>query len=50
MDKKDKKLLAELMINSRTPINQLAKKVGISREVATYRLNKLIKDKRILNF
>jgi len=50
MDKKDKKLLAELMINSRIPINKLAKKVGISREVATYRLNKLIKDKTILNF
>src|SRR3989344_7296927 len=50
MDKKDKKLLAELMINSRIPINQLAKKVGISREVATYRINKLIKDKTILNF
>ena len=26
MDKKDKKLLAELMVNSRIPINKLAKK------------------------
>ncbi len=50
MDKKDKKILTELIINSRIPINRLAKKVGISREVATYRLNKLIKDKIILGF
>lgn len=50
MDKKDKKILTELIINSRIPLNQLAKKVGISREVATYRVNKLIKDKMILSF
>ena len=50
MDKKDKKLLAELSLNSRIPINQLAKKIGVSREVANYRLNKLIKQKVILGF
>ena len=50
MDKKDKKILTELIINSRTPLNQLAKKVGVSREVATYRLNKLKKDKIIQGF
>jgi len=50
MDKKDKKLLIELIINSRIPINQLAKKIGVSREVATYRLNRLIKNKTILSF
>ncbi len=50
MDKKDEKILMELTLNSRFPINRLAKKVGISREVATYRLNKLTKDKMILGF
>jgi len=50
MDKKDEKILIELILNSRIPLNHLAKKVGISREVATYRLNKLIKDKIILGF
>lgn len=50
MDKKDEKILMELTLNSRIPLNRLAKKVGISREVATYRLNKLIKEKIILGF
>lgn len=50
MDKKDKKILTELILNSRIPINQLAKKIGISREVAAYRLNNLIKEKIILSF
>lgn len=50
MDKKDKKILTELTLNSRIPINRLAKKVGVSREVATYRLKKLIDDKIILDF
>src|SRR3989344_2738138 len=50
LDIKDKKILTELTLNSRIPLNRLAKKVQISREVATYRLNKLIKDKIILGF
>ncbi|MCK5624637.1 AsnC family transcriptional regulator [Candidatus Pacearchaeota archaeon] len=50
MDKKDEKILMELTLNSKLPLNRLAKKVGISREVATYRLNKLIKEKMILGF
>ncbi|MEK6817249.1 MAG: winged helix-turn-helix transcriptional regulator, partial [Nanoarchaeota archaeon] len=50
IDIKNKKILTELIINSRIPINQLAKKVGISREVATYRINKLIQEKIILDF
>lgn len=50
MDEKDRKLLLELIKNSRTPINQLAKKIGVSREVATYRLNKLTNDKIIKEF
>lgn len=50
MDIKDKKILAELLSNSRIPISKLAKNVGVSREVALYRLNNLIKDKVILGF
>ncbi len=50
MNKKDEKILRELILNSRIPLNQLAKKVGVSREVATYRLNNLIKEKLILGF
>ncbi len=50
MDTKDKKILAELLSNSRIPVSKLAKNVGVSREVALYRLNRLIKDKVILGF
>ncbi len=50
MDKIDTDLLRILMQNSRIPITRLAKKLKISREVATYRLNKLKKDGVILNF
>ncbi|MCC7552837.1 Lrp/AsnC family transcriptional regulator [Candidatus Micrarchaeota archaeon] len=41
MDKKDEKILKELLLNSRESTNKLAKKVNISREVANYRINKL---------
>ncbi|MFC1710873.1 Lrp/AsnC family transcriptional regulator [Nanoarchaeota archaeon] len=41
MDLKDRKILEELVLNSRTPINRLAKKVGLSREVVTYRIKQL---------
>ena len=50
LDTKDRKILAELIVNSRLPVTQLAKKVGVSREVALYRINKLVKNKVILNF
>ena len=50
MDEKDKKILAELDKNSRIPINQLAKHVGVSKEVANYRLKRLVKDKVVFDF
>jgi len=50
MDKKDEKILAELITNSRISLNQLARKVSISREVATYRIKKLVEDKIITSF
>ncbi|MFH1770622.1 MAG: winged helix-turn-helix transcriptional regulator [archaeon] len=46
----DTKLLGELMLNSRISLTKLAKKLNISREVATYRINKLTKEKVILDF
>jgi DNA-binding Lrp family transcriptional regulator len=50
MDRLDKSILAELMLNSRIPYKVLAKKLKVSREVVNYRIAKLIKDKIILNF
>ena len=50
MDKKDERILLELISNSRIPINQLAKKVGLSREVTNYRLKNLTKQKIIKQF
>jgi DNA-binding Lrp family transcriptional regulator len=49
MDLKDKRIIEELMLNSRIPINQLSKKVGVSREVCIYRIKKL-KQKIITGF
>lgn len=50
MNKLNQKIILELMKNSRTPVTTLAKKLKASREVITYRINKLKKDKVILNF
>lgn len=50
MDVKNKKILGELVLNSRIPLNRLAKKVGLSREVVTYRINQLKSKWIITNF
>tara|TARA_Y100000034_G_scaffold125160_1_gene174354 strand:- start:21 stop:953 length:933 start_codon:yes stop_codon:yes gene_type:complete len=50
LDVKDKKLLAALEIDSRASISQIAKKIGISKEVANYRLKRLIKSGFIRRF
>jgi DNA-binding Lrp family transcriptional regulator len=50
MDKIDIDLLRILMQNSRIPITKLAKKLKVSREVATYRLNQLKKKGILLDF
>lgn len=42
-DKKDGKILATLSKDCRTSLTQIAKAVGVSREVADYRIKKLIK-------
>jgi DNA-binding Lrp family transcriptional regulator len=43
LDKLDRKIIAELDMNSRIPITQLAKAVRASREVVSYRLKVLTK-------
>jgi DNA-binding Lrp family transcriptional regulator len=50
MDALDKKILVELMQDSRSPITSLAKKVYSSREVVNYRIKKLQEQKIILEF
>ncbi|MFZ5955475.1 MAG: Lrp/AsnC family transcriptional regulator [Nanoarchaeota archaeon] len=50
MDLIDKKILALLDENSRIPLSKIAKKLKISRQVADYRINQLVKNKIILHF
>ena len=50
MDNIDTNLLRIFMINSRISLTQLARKLKVSREVATYRLNRLKKRGIILDF
>ena len=50
MDQLDKKIILELMKNSRIPLTSLSKKIRTSREVITYRINKLKNEKTILSF
>lgn len=50
MDLLDKKILIELSKNSRLPITTLASKVRASREVVTYRISNLKKQRVILDF
>ena len=50
LDKKDRKLLYELDCNSRQSVQQLSKKIGLSKDAVKYRLNKLIKNNIIKSF
>jgi len=50
LDLKDKKTLYGLDINSRATLNEIAKKVGLSKQVVDYRLKNLIKDNVIQQF
>ncbi len=50
MDKKNIKILKELLKNSRTPLTKLSKNVGLSRENIYYRIQNLIKKKFIRDF
>ncbi len=50
IDAKDRKLLYELDIDSRRSASQLAKKVGISKQGCTYKINSLKKKGVIVSF
>src|SRR3989338_5414727 len=50
LDQKDRKLLYELDCNSRQTIQQLAKKIGLSKDAVKYRINRLLKDEIIKSF
>jgi DNA-binding Lrp family transcriptional regulator len=44
LDKKDFRILYELDFNSRMPTTELARRVGLSQQVADYRLRSLVKE------
>jgi len=50
MDVIDKKLLSALAEDARTPFTRLAKRARVSREVATYRVNRLVRQGVIRKF
>jgi Lrp/AsnC family leucine-responsive transcriptional regulator len=50
LDLKDKKILYELDLNSRATLNEIAKKVKLSKQVVDYRLKNLIKNNVIKQF
>ena len=50
LDQKDRKLLYELDCNSRQTIQQLARKIGLSKDAIKYRINRLLKDEIIKSF
>ncbi|MBU1202181.1 MAG: AsnC family transcriptional regulator [Nanoarchaeota archaeon] len=50
IDLKDKKILSYLEKNSRIPLTQIAKKVKLSRDGVSYRINRLVKEGIILKF
>ena len=47
---KDKKIILELDNDARQSNSQIAKKVGLNKQVVNYRLNKLVKEGVIKNF
>ncbi len=50
LDLKDKKILYEFDLNSRATLNEIAKKVSLSKQVVDYRLKNLIKNNVIKQF
>ena len=50
LDLIDRKIIYTLDFNSRMPLTQLAKKVGISKQVAKYRIKNLVKRGIIMGF
>lgn len=50
IDLKDKRILAMLDKNSRMPLTEIAKRVGLNKDVVRYRIEKLEKEKVILGY
>ena len=50
LDKHDRVILAILQENSNTSLKEIAEKTGLSSSTIHYRINRLIKDKIIVNF
>ena len=50
LDLKNRKLLYELDCNSRQTVQQLAKRIGLSKDTVKYRINKLVKEGIIKSF
>jgi hypothetical protein len=50
LDKKDKRILYELYKNARTPINNIAKQVNLSKDTIKYRIKRLEKIGLILAY
>lgn len=50
LDAKDRKILAELDLNARQSNNQIGAKVGLSKEVVNYRINRLKENNVIIRF
>ncbi len=50
LDLKDRKILYELDVNARRSASEIGRKVGLSKQVVTYRINKLIEQGIIQKF
>ena len=50
LDLKDKKILTELEMNARIPHSELGKRIGLSKQVIKYRIEKLEKGKYIQGY
>jgi DNA-binding Lrp family transcriptional regulator len=50
IDKKDRKILYHLYNNSRQSLNSIGKKVGLSKELVRYRINRLHKEEVITKY
>lgn len=50
LDLKDKKILYELDVNARQSSSEIGKKVGLSKQVVAYRINKMLENKAIKKF
>ena len=50
IDKKDRKILYQLDLDSRQTVTQIGRKVNLKKDVVSYRIKKLIKKGIIKNF